>query len=72
MMERLREGDDDIAGREKPDGAALPPPPPGGGRNVGRKPLIFLDSEKEMQGNANVFSLFSTLKTASKPVAARS
>ena len=43
-----------------------------GVRNLGRKPLIFLDSEKEMQGNANVFSLFSTLKTASEPVAARS
>ena len=34
--------------------------PPGGFRNLGRKPLIFLDSEKEMQGNANVFSLFSS------------
>jgi hypothetical protein len=44
----------------------------GGVRNLDRKPLIFLDSEKEMQGNANVFSLFSTPETASKPVAARS
>jgi hypothetical protein len=32
--------------------------PPGEFRNLGCKPLIFLVSEKEMQGNANVFSLF--------------
>ncbi len=47
-------------------------PPRGGGRNLRRKALIFLNSEKEMQGNANVLSLFSTPETASKPVAARS
>jgi len=43
-----------------------------GVRNLGRKPLIKLDSEKEMQGNANVLSLFSTSETASTPAAARS
>ena len=43
-----------------------------GVRNLGRKPLIRLDSEKEMQGNANVLSLFSTSETASTPAAARS
>ncbi len=48
-----------------------PSTPGEGARNISRKSLISLDSEKEMQGYPNGFSLFSAQETASRSVAAR-